>query len=273
MIISAIIVTICFIAVTFEVYSMYKLFKSCCTVKCSVIASKKIKERRDGYLTDEYWKTDVTFTYNNIKKRATLKTSTYCQNGQILGCYYNPKKDIIFRKRDLKKQIKNSSIIITTIGFLFMVLNLIFTMSNSRTTVIKNITSTLSVILIITFLIIGIGYVAYAVNAVNRTSDNKVTKIKAKIIDVVRKSKRHNGNEKYTYYPIYSYTFNGETHETKSKLKRSEPPKKGSVVTIYVDNKKAGPVEYNDVLNSLIMGICFIVFASIFIYVFLFFKG
>lgn len=269
MITSTVIVTICFIAVVFEIYSMYKLFKSCCKVKCSVVSSKKATERRDGFLTDEYWKTEVTFTHQNTDKRATLKTSTYCQKGQILGCYYNPKEDIIFRKRDLKKQIKNSSIIITVVGILFMVLNFLFSLSLISRIVIRNITSILSILLISFFIIVGIGYIIYSINARKNTSKKKVTTTEAKIVDIVRKSKKHNGNVQFTYYPIYSYTFDGEPHETKSKLKHTMPPKKGSIVTILVDNKKAGPVEYNDVLNSLIMGICFIIFAAIFIYVYL----
>lgn len=270
MIISTIITVVCFIAVVWELFSMYKLFKSCSTVRCSVVSSKKIQERRDGFLTDEYWKTNVTFTHKDIEKSTTLKTSTYCQKGQILGCYYYPKKDIIFRKRDLKKQIKSSSVIITTTGALFLFLNLIFRLSTISRMFVKNIVSILSVLLIIVFLILGVGYVLYSINALKNTSVKNVTKTKAKIVDVVRVSKRHKENETFSYYPIYSYTFNNENHETKSKLKFSEPPKKGSTVTILVDNKKAGPVEYNDVLNSLIMGICFIIFAALFIYVFRF---
>ena len=271
MIISTIINVVCFITVVWELFSMYKIFKSCATVKCSVVSSKKIQERHDGFLTDEYWKTNVTFTYKDIEKRATLKTSTYCQKGQILGCYYYPEKDIIFRKRDLKKQIKSSSVIITTIGALFLFLNIIFRLSTISRMFVKNIISILSVLLIIAFLSLGIGYVLYSINALKKTSMKNVMEIKAKIIDVVRVSKRHKENQQFFYYPIYSYKFNCENHETKSKLKHSEPPKKGSTVTILVDRKKAGPVEYNDIVNSLIMGICFIIFAAIFIYVFKFF--
>lgn len=270
MIISTIITVVCFIAVVWEIFSMYKLFKSCSIVKCSVVSSKKIKERHDGFLTDEYWKTNVTFTHENIEKSAILKTSTYCQQGQILGCYYYPQKDIIFRKRDLKKQINSSSVIIATTGALFLFLNLVFRLSTISRMFMKNIVSILSVLLIIAFLSMGIGYILYSVTAFKNTSEKKVTKTKAKIVDVVRISKRHKENQTFSYYPIYSYTFNNENHETRSKLKRSEPPKTGSTVTILVDNKKAGPVEYNDVVNSLIMGICFIIFASLFIYVFWF---
>ena len=270
MITSTIITLVCFIAVVWELFSMYKLFKSCSTVKCSVVSSKKIQERRDGFLTDEYWKTNVTFTHKNTEKSAILKTSTYCQQGQILGCYYYPKDDVIFRKRDLKKKIKSSSVIITTTGALFLLLNFIFTLSTISRIFIKNIVSILSVLLIIAFLGLGAGYIIYSVTAFKNTSDKKVTKTKAKIVDVVRVSKRHKENEKFSYYPIYSYMFNNENHETRSKLKYSEPPKIGSIVTILVDNKKAGPVEYNDVMNSLIMGICFIIFAALFIYVFWF---
>ena len=270
MITSTIITVVCFITVVWELFSMYKLFKSCSTVKCSVVSSKKIQERRDGFLIDEYWKTHVIFTHENTEKCATLKTSTYCQQGQILGCYYYPKKDIIFRKRDLKKQIKSSSVIITTIGALFLFLNLIFRLSTISRMFVKNIAGILSVLLIIAFFSLGIGYIIYSINAIKKTSEKKVTKINAQIVDIVRVSKRHKENERFSYYPIYSYKFNNECHETRSKLKHSEPPDRGSKVTILVDKKKAGPVEYNDVANSLIMGICFIIFAAIFIYVFWF---
>lgn len=270
MIISTIIVTICFIAVVIEVYSMYKLFKSCRTVKCSVVSSKKIMERRDGFLIDEYWKTTVNFTYDGVERHITLKTSTYCQKGQILGCYYYPEKNIIFRKRDLKKQIKSYHIIITSVGVLFLVLNFIFSLSAISKIIVMNIAAILSVLLISFFFSLGIGYIIYAITALKNTSSKKVTKIEAEIADVVRKSKRHKENETFTYYPIYRYTFNGESHETKSKLKHKTPPEKNTTVTILVDNKKAGPVEYNDVVNSLIMGICFILFALLFIYVFYF---
>jgi len=270
MIISTIIVTICFILVVFEVYSIYKLFKSCCTVKCTVIFSKKVTERHDGFLTDEYWNTDIIFNYNSQERHSTLKTSTYCQKGQILACYYNPKNDIIFRKRDIKKYIKNSSIAITSIGILFMVLDCIFslTLAGISKLVLNNLTSIFSVLFIIFFLAFGIGYVVYALNAIKNTSKNRVTVIEAEITDIVRKSKKHHEKEQFTYYPIYSYNFKGEFHETRSKLKRFLPPKKGSKVLIAIDNRKAGPVEYNDVLNSLVMGICFILFAALFYYVF-----
>lgn len=270
MIISTIIVTICFILVVFELYSMYKLFKSCCTVKCTVVSSKKIIERHDGFLTDEYWKTDIVFNHNSKERHSVLKTSTYCQKGQIIGCYYNPQNEIIFRKRDIKKQIKNSSIIITTIGILFMVLDCIFSFSLAGISklVLNNLTSILSVLLIIFFFTFGIGYVLYALNAIKNTSKKRVTVVEAEITDIVRKSKKHHEKEQFTYYPIYSYVFKGEPHETRSKLKHSYPPKKGSKVLIAVDNRKSGPVEYNDVFNSLFMGICFIIFSILFYYVF-----
>ncbi len=270
MIISTIIVTICFIMVVFELYSMYKLFKSCCNVRCTVVSSKKTIERHDGFLTDIYWKTDIIFIYNNKERHSTLRTSTYCQKGQIIGCYFNPEKDIIFRKKDIKKQINNSSIIITSIGILFMVLDFIFgfSLAGISKLVLNNLMSIISIIFIILFFILGICYVVYALNAIKNKSKKRVTVVEAKITDIVRKSKKHHEKEQFTYYPIYSYVFKGEPHETRSKLKHSQPPKKGSTVLISVDNKKTGPVEYNDVFNSLIMGICFIAFSIIFFYVF-----
>lgn len=119
MITSTIIVIVCFLMTIFEGFNMYKLFKSCDTVKCKVITSSEVTVRRDGYLTDKYYKTKVSFTHDNKTHNAFLKTSTYCQPNQILGCYYNPSKSIVFRKRDLKKQIKNRHIIIMTVGILF----------------------------------------------------------------------------------------------------------------------------------------------------------
>ena len=269
MIISTLIALVCFIVVIAELLSMYQTFKSCCKVKCSVISSRKIQERKDGFLTDEYFKTKVDFTYRNLQKSTSLKTSTYCQKGQILACYYYPNKDIIFRKRDLKNQFKKSSLVVTTTGILFMFLNILFRLT-VLSRLFKHLVGVLSVLLIAAFLGFGVGFISYSVYALKRTSKANVTKIEAQIVDVIRKSKKHNENEQFTYYPIYRYTFKGIEHETKSKLKHNKSPVIGSCAAILVDNKKAGPVEYNDVKNSMILGFCFIFFALLFIYVILF---
>lgn len=266
MIISTFIAVVCFIVVVFEFLSMYNTFKKCVKIKCRVASSEKTRERENGFLTDEYWKTEVNFEYGGKTRKVVLKTSTYCQKGQIIECYYYPFKDLVFRKRDLKNLIRSSSLVVTSVGILFLFLNFLFRIANVSSLVIKNIASILSVIITVLYSVIGIWYIAYSANAIKNTSKKRVTQTSAKIVDVIRKSKRHKENEQFAYYPIYRYTFKGESHETQSKLKRTVPPKKGSTVSILIDNKKGGPVEYNDVANSMVMGICFIIIAALMVY-------
>lgn len=263
MIISTLIAVACFIIVVFEFLSMYNTFRKCIKIKCCVESSEKAREREDGFLIDEYWKTEVSFEYDNQTRNVVLKTSTYCQKGQIIECYYYPKKDLVFRKRDLRKQFKSSALVVTPVGILFLFLNFLFQMTNLSYLVIKNIATIISVIITAIYSIIGIWYVVYSVSAIKNTSKKRVTKTNAKVVDIIRKTRKHKEHVQFTYYPVYSYVFKGEAHETQSKLKHSVPPKKGSTVTILVNNKKGGPAEYNDVANSMIMGLCFIGIAVI----------
>ncbi len=272
MIISTIIALICFVAVVFECLFMYNTFRKCKKVNCKVISSEKKQKRENGYLVEEYWNTDVTFRYKSEEKLFTLKTSTYCVKGQSLNCYYFPEKDIVFRKRDMKKKLTSSSLVVTSVGILFLLLNFLFQMTGVSRLIIKNIVEILAAVISAVYLLMGTWHVGYSLNAIRKTSKSRIIITEAKIVDVIMKSRRYNENIRNTYYPVYHYYFNGESHETQSKLKRKEPPKIGSTASIFVDRKKGGPVEYNDVANSLIMGILFILISGLTVYAAWFMK-
>ena len=270
MIISTAISVICFIAVIIELWSIYRTLRTCVTIKCEVVSSKKIQERTNGFLTGEYWETVIGFTNGSSAKKTVLRTSTYCQKGQRMTCYYYPKEDIVFRKRDLRKLIHSSSMIVTSVGILFLLLNFLFHVSSIGVIFFKNAAAILTVLLSLFFLSLGAYYVSYALIAFKNTSSKKTTKVEALIYDVIRKTKKHQENQLFFYYSIYRYTFNGVEHETKSKIKRSSPPIVGSYETILIDKKKCGPVEYDDPVNTLLMGVCFLFIFTLLIYIFWF---
>lgn len=270
MVISTIIASVCLIIVVFEFFIIYKFLKSCINIACKVTSSEKAEERVDGYLVKEYWNTTVSYQIEGKEKTATLKTSFFCPKGQTLYCYYSPKKDFLFRKKDFKKQINSSSYVVISIGILFMVLNLIFNLAGIDEIVEINISIALSVILIVSFLGIGIGWVLYSSFAIKNTRKNNVIVTKAVVKDVIRKTSKNKDIHSYTYYTIYSYEFHGENHEVKSKIGRNIPPKKGSHVKILVNKKKGGPVEYNDIGKSMILGISFIMLGILILLILLF---
>lgn len=259
MIISTIISLVCFIIVVLEFFIIYKFLKSCINVACTVTSSEKVEERVDGYLVSEYWNTTVSYNINGNEKTDNLKTSTFCPKGQTIYCYYAPKKDNLFRKRDFKKQIHSSTYVVISIGTLFMVLNLIFNLVSIDNILKINISIALLTFLIVSFLGMGIGWVLYSVFAIKNTQKNRVVVTKAVISDITRSTAKNKENKTYTYYPIYTYNFQGEKHEVKSRIGRKTSPKKGSNVKILVDKKKGGPVEYKDIGKSMLLGITFIV--------------
>lgn len=272
MLISIIIMMACFVTVTFELGYVLYVFHTCRSIKCIVTASKKVCAREDGFLIKEYWKTEVEFTLNGDVRHTALETSTYCQKGQVLGCYYHPKKDLVFRKRDIKRVLRSYSLPALTIGLLFMMLYSLFKLTSLGNIIIGHAFEAVGILLIVVFASFGVGFIVYAVSAFRHTRESRVTQIDAKITDIVRKTKRHRETKRYLYYPIYSYKLGGFEHSVRSKLGRETPPKKDSTERVLADTKKGGLVEYKDMSSSFVMGLCFLVIAWLLLYTIAFMK-
>ena len=270
MIVSIVIMMVCFFTVTFELGYVIYVFHSCKSVKCIVTASKQVCAREDGYLVKEYWKTDVEFTLDGEKHKASLETSTYCQKGQVLSCYYHPKKNLVFRKRDIKRVLRSYSLPALTIGLLFLMLFSLFKMTALGRVIIAHAFEVVGIFLIFVFGGLGIGLITYAVNAFRHTEESRVTEIDAKITDVVRKTKRNRETKRYLYYPIYSYMLGGFEHTVRSRLARELPPEKGSTERVLADTKKGGLVEYKDMKSSFALGLCFLIIAWLLLYTVIF---
>lgn len=255
MIISTVISVICFIAVVFESFVILKFRKSCVSVSCKVIESNKEQLRENGCIVSEYWNTGVEFEYKGSKRSAVIITSTFCPTGQILKCFYHAGENLIFRHRDFRKQLSSSSLIVLSVGILFIVLNLLFHAVSVSELILKNIAAILSFIIAASLVIIGISKIVYSVSAIKQTKKNCVEEVKATVSDVIRKTTRYNEISSYTYYPIYKYNFRSAEHEVESKVARKTPPKIGSKIKILVNIKKGGPIEYEDVGQSMAMGI------------------
>ncbi len=266
MIVSTVIMVACFILIIYELLSVLVVFHSCTNVKCSTTNSEKVSRREDGFLVKEYWKTEVEFDLNGEKRSAVLETSTFCQKGQRLNCYYYPKRDLVFRKRDVRSVMRAHSIQAFSVGVLFLLLVLIFRMTALGGIITAHAVEALGIVLILPFTGFGISFIVYAVNAFRHTTASRVVKVRVQITDVVRKTKRHRENKRYTYYPIYRYNLGGFDHIVRSRLGRAEPPRKGSFETILADKKKGGPVEYKDVTASFVLGICFLIIAGLLLY-------
>lgn len=265
MIIFYVIQILCLIAIVFELFSIYGFLCGCTKVRCSVVSSSKVLKRRDGFLVDEYWKTAVTSECRGKPVNAVLRTSTYCPAGQQIECYYHLKKNIIFRKRDLRKNLHSSSLAVLSVSILFLVLNSVFSLASIGRMLVKNIVTVTSWALTIIFITLGIILIAYAVIAAEKKRDKDVITVNASISDVIRKSSKHNENEQFSYYPIYLYKLNGVEHRVHSKIKHSSPPAVGSSTTVLVNKTKGSLVEYNDVAKSFFEGLCFIAVGLCFI--------
>ncbi len=266
MIISTVIMVACFGLILFELVSVFSVFRSCRNVRCTVDSSEKVLKREEGFLVREYWKTTVGFELDGVRRSAVLETSTFCQKGQVLGCYYYPKRDLVFRKRDVRRVFRAHSIQAFSIGVLFLLLILIFRMTALGGIIIAHTVEAVGVLLILPFTGFGVGFIVYAVNALRHTQSSRVTTVNAKIVDIVRRSRRHRENERFTYYPVYSYKLGGFEHTVTSKLGRETPPRRGSFEHITADAKKGGPVEYKDVTSSFVLGICFLIIAGLLLY-------
>lgn len=265
MIISTIIQTACFITIVFELLDIYKFLHGCKKVRCTVVSSKKIVKRKHGFLVDEYYKTRVSFKNNSETAKAVLRTSTFCPNGQQINCYYHTDKHIIFRRRDLRKNIKSSSLILLSICVLFVVLNSVFSLAVIGKIILDNIITIFTWGLTAVFFIIGTSLIVYAIYAIKSYKDKDIIKITAVVEDVIMKTTRDNENRQYSYYPIYSYQYNGIQHTVRSKTKYPAPPAKGSRKTVFLNKRKSSIVEYSEAGKSLTEGICFYLIAACFI--------
>ncbi len=265
MIISTIIQAVCFITIILELLDIYKFLNGCRKVRCTVVSSKKIVKRKDGFLIDEYFRTRVSFQNNKETAKAVLRTSTFCPNGQQFDCYYHTEKHIIFRRRDLRKNIKSSTLILLSVSILFVVLNSVFSLAVIGRLILDNIINIFAWGLTAVFFIVGTSLIVYAVYAIRSYKDKDVAKITAVVEDVIMKTSRDNENRQYFYYPIYSYKYNGIQHTVRSKTKYSAPPKKGSNKTVFLNKRKGSLVEFSEAGKSLAEGICFYLIAACFI--------
>ena len=266
MIVSAVISVICILAVIYELAVIYLFLSRCKVVKCRVTSSDKVQKRRQGYLAEEYYKTLTQFSYGGELRRAYLKTSAFCQTGQIISCYFHPEKNIIFRKRDLKHNLRSHSLAVLSVALLFLVLNLVFGLTVLGDFLVKHIVVIITIMLTLSFTSLGISLLIYGINSARLSSKKRVMKTTAHISDIIRKRTSGRGRAEYLYYPIYTYSFSGEKHKVTAKRALSTPPKKGSRTTILVDRKKGSLIEYRDTVTSIIQGVCFMIISGLFIY-------
>ena len=265
MVISTIIQAVCLIVIVIELLRLYRFFSGCKKVRCTVVSSKKVVKRRMECLTDEFYRTKVVFDINNENMNAILRTSTFCPIGQKIDCYYHKGKHIIFRKRDLRKNLNSSSLIMLSVSVLFVVLNSMFGITAIGHALVDNIIDILAWGLTIIFSLIGAFLITYSVYAFRAYRSKDVIKISAKVEDVIMKVSRDNENKHYTYYPIYSYTYKGFRHTVRSKIKHSSKPKKGSSVKVSLNTTKGNLVEFNDVGKSFAEGICLLIMSLCYI--------
>lgn len=259
MIISLIIVIVCFVLLALEAFYIYTYFRKSITVNCTVISSEKTEEREDGYLTNTYWMTAIEFNFKNTRKQTEIKTSTCCIPGQKMKCLYLPETNTVYRKRDFKKHLLNLSPVIFSIGILFLIIEIIISGFNLNVISKINIIKSVSIILVCLFAIIGSGQILASIICLKRSSKHNIELVDCEISEIIRKTTKHKENCNHMYYPVYKYTFHGYEHIVESKLGRSLPPKVGDKVSIPVDKKKGGPVEYTDLGKSIVLGIMFIV--------------
>lgn len=267
MIITIVLMIVSFVVVLFELGSVIAVFRTCKNIKCVVSSSKKVCAREDGYLVKEYWKTDVSFALDGEDRMASLETSTFCQTGQVLGCYYYPKKNLVFRKRDIRRVLRSRSIPAFSAGLLFLVLELLFRLTGLGGIIIGHAFEAVGIVLVLVFAAFGMSFAGYSINAFRHTRESRVTSIDAEVIDVIRKTKRNRETERFFYYPVYKYTLGGFEHTVNSRLARELPPKKGSTESVLADTKKGGLVEYKDMRSSFVLGICFLIIAWMILYV------
>ena len=270
MLFSTIILLICLGLIVFETFSIVVLFRSCKNISCKVTSSKKVCVREEGCIVREYWKTAVDFTLNDTPRDAIIETSTFCQKGQVLSCYYYPERNLVFRKREIRSVLRAHSIQAFSVGVLFLVLTLMFRMTALGGIIITHTVELITVLLLMPFLGFGIGFIVYSVNALRHTRESKVAHIKAEVIDVVRKTKRHRENKLYLYYPIYKYSLNGSEHIVQSRLGQENMPEKGSSSEVLADLNKGGLVEYKDLDSSFLLGICFLIISALLLYTLIF---
>ncbi len=261
MISSSIITAICFMVVFYEVMSAFLVLRTCKRIRCTVVSSKKISRREDECIVDEFYLTEVDFVSEDQHRTASLHTNMICQKGQILSCYYYPRKNIVFRKRDLRSVLHAHSIHAFTVGLVFMLLNLLFQMTSLGTIIASHAIEAFTILLTLAFFVFGIWFIIYGINAQDQTRKSKITTIQAEVSDVIRKSRRHRENVHFMYYPIYNYSLNGTRHVVQSKVAREKKPNIGSKEEILVDLQKGSVVEYKDIESSFWLGTIFLILA------------
>lgn len=262
MIISTVITVVSFIVIIIDIISVINVLRTCRNVRCSVVSSQKVTEREDGFLIKEYFDTSVMFTLDNMTHNVTIQTSTFCQKGQILNCFYYPKRQLVFRKRDIRMILSSYTIPAFSVGVVFLLLIFVFEVTSLGGIIIQYAVEALAVLVTIPLTVIALYFIIYSVGAFRHTRHSRVTEVRAEIIDVIRKTNRHRENVRYSYLPIYRYTLNGVTHTVQSRLARDSAPKRNSREKLLVDTKKGGPVEYKDIYTSFTVGVLFLIIAA-----------
>lgn len=255
------VVLICFITIAIEVLHLYLKFKTKAIVDCTITKSEKTEHREDGCLVDEYWLTSVEFKYGGVTHQSELRTSSRCNPGQVVKCFYDEEDDTLLRRRDLRYSLSKVSPVILSVGILFLIVNLILSFLSRDLLTKLNIVKTVCTVLTVLFGLLGIFQIITAVLHKKNTSRNRIEYVECLICDIIRKEECHNENTRYTYYPVYKYSYRGSEHIVRSKLERDCAPKLGSKLTIPISRDKGGPVEYPDSNRSLILGTLFIFIA------------
>ncbi|MDE7390759.1 MAG: hypothetical protein K2M82_07460, partial [Lachnospiraceae bacterium] len=156
MIPSIIMSIVCTVILFWDLLALLNLFRSSVTVQCETLLSEKEEIRNDGYLTDEFWITKITFEYEGKVKTSRIRTRSYSSPGQKLKCVYFPKQDTIIRKRDFRKLMNGTLSIILSVANLFVVLYLLFHFFDMSIILRINVTKTLSCTIATAFGVLGI---------------------------------------------------------------------------------------------------------------------
>lgn len=267
MVISLILAAVCFIIVAIDLVTMYKYFKKSSKVLCRVVSCEKCEIREDGFLTEEYWLTNTVFTYMNEEKSAQLKTDCFCSKGQVIKCRYFPQNGSVLRRCDLRMRLKEAPTILLNIGNLFIGLYIILSLFDLSRISKRNLAFASVIIIIALFAVLGIGQICSYIYAKRKTRKERVEYTKAEIYDVIRKTSSHKENKVHTYYPVYRYVYKGDIHTVQSKIGSAAPFEKGDTLTITVDRKKGGPVEYGEIWKSLALGISLLAMSATIVFV------
>lgn len=109
------------------------------------------------------------------------------------------------------------------------------------------------------------GVVLLIASVFERTEIKNSSAITARIVDYEERSVRYGRKRPTkTYAPVYEYSFLGEIRRHTSNVGNGTPPVLGEEVTLYLS--KSGRIyEKRSAVTSLIFGIVFMMFGTIFI--------